>query len=172
MSVQEYAAAARTDKPFDGITPMEVAHQLDSYAEQTLQGVKALRKQAKGQEELLSTLIDLEAMAYLGRYYADKIRGAAELAIYRQDASLKKAHGKAIQHLSGAVTEWEAYAKVATRQYNPQLFSRTHYMDWWKILDDVKKELQTVKNEKPSEENRRKAMPESVNRQLKSSVSK
>ncbi|MFC1761760.1 hypothetical protein ACFL6U_06740 [Planctomycetota bacterium] len=42
-----------------------------------------------------------------------------------------------------------------------------------KIVDDnVKQELETVKNETPSEENRRKAMPSRVNRELKSSVSK
>jgi hypothetical protein len=171
LSVQEYAAALRAKEPFDGITPMEVAKRLDAYAEQTLNGVKTLRTQAGGQEEMLSTLMDLEAMAYLGRYYADKIRGAAELAVYRQDATRKQAHERAIQHLSDAVSEWEAYAKAATSQYQPQLFSRTHYMDWWKILDDVKKELQTVRNEKPSEENRRKAMPNNVGEELKSSVS-
>ena len=171
LSVQEYAAARREKKQFDGMTPMEVARRLDDEAERTLKGVNALRKQAGAQEELRATLVDLEAMAYLGRYYADKIRGAAELAVYRQDASLKQAHEKAIQHLSDAVSEWEAYAKAATRQYKPQLFSRTHYMDWWKILEDVKKELQTVKNEKPSEEKRQKAMPSGVNRELKSSVS-
>ena len=172
LSVQEYAAAVRADQPFDGITPMDVANNLDTWAEQTLQGAKALRRQAKGQEEMLSTLKDLEAMAYLGRYYADKICGAAKLAVYRQDSSLKQTHKEAIQHLGDAVSEWEAYAKAATGQYEPQLFSRTHYMDWWKILDDVKKELRTVRNETPSEENRRKAMPSSVDRELKSSVSR
>jgi hypothetical protein len=75
---------------------------------------------------------------------------------------MKDAHERAIQHLSNAVSEWEAYAKTATSQYTPQLFSRTHYMDWWKILDEVKKEFHTIKNEKPSEENRLKAMPSGV----------
>jgi len=172
LSVQEYAAAVLADKPFDGITPLEVARRLDEYAKQTLDGVKALRKQADGQEEMLSMLGDLEAMAYLGRYYADKIRGAAELAVYRLDSSKNQAHEKAIRHLNDAVSEWEAYAKAATSQYKPQLFSRTHYMDWWKILDDVKKELQTVTNEKPSAENRRKAMPKHGGKELNSSLSK
>jgi hypothetical protein len=111
LSVQEYAAAVRAGQPFDGITPMDVADNLDTWAEQTLGGVKTLRRQGEGQEEMLSTLQDLEAMAYLGRYYADKIRGAAELAIYRQDSLRKQAHNKAIQHLSDAVTEWEAYRR-------------------------------------------------------------
>lgn len=171
LSVQAYAAAVLADKPFDGMTPMEVADRLDGYARQTLKGVKSLRKQADGQEEMFAMLLDLEAMAYLGRYYADKIRGAAELAVYRQDSSRQQAHEKAIQHLSNAVSAWEAYAKAATSQYRPQLFSRTHYMDWWKILADVKQELQTVKHEKPSEETRRKAMPRNAEKALKSSVS-
>jgi hypothetical protein len=171
LSVQEYAAAVRADKPFDGITPMDVAQRLDDDADNTLVGVKTLRKKAKGQEELLSTLSDLEAMAYLGCYYADKIRGAAELAIYRQEPARKRAHEKAIGYLSDAVVDWEAYAKVATQQYEPQLFSRTHYMDWWKILKDVKKEVEMVRNEQPSEENKRKAMPRADGRELRSSVS-
>lgn len=165
LSVQEYASAVRADNGFNGITPMEVAENLDEYANTTLAGLSALRQQAEGQEEFLSALLDMEAMAYLGRYYADKIRGAAELAVYRQDSSMKQAHERAIQHFSDAVAEWEAYAKVATSQYKPQLFSRSHYMDWWKILDDVRKELQTVKDEKPSEENRQKAMPKVRNEQ-------
>lgn len=170
LSVQEYASAVLADEPFNGLTPMDVAENLDGYAKQTLAGVTSLRNQAGGEEELLSVLTDLEAMAYLGQYYADKIRGAAELAVYRQDFSRKGAHGKAIQYLSDAVAEWTAYAKAATSQYKPQLFSRTSYMDWWKILDDVKNELQTVKNETPSEENKRKALPNKSGNQLKSTT--
>jgi hypothetical protein len=134
LSVQEYASAVNTKTAarFDGITPLEVA-------KQTLEGVNSLRKKAGKNEELLSTLLDLETMAYLGRYYADKIRGAAELAVYRQDSTKKQAHEKAIQHLNDAIAEWEAYSRLATSQYKTQLFSRSHYMDWWKILEDVKK---------------------------------
>ena len=127
---------------------MEVADNLDHYAEQTLDGVKAMRKQASaGQKEFLSTLGDMEAMAFLGRYYADKIRGAAELAVFREDKNRADAHASAVKHFGNAVTEWEAYAKAATSQYKPQLFSRTHYMDWWKILEDVKKEAEAMKKE-------------------------
>lgn len=172
LSVQEYAAAVNAKKTssFDGITPMEVATNLDEYANSTLEGVKSLRKQAGENEELLSTLLDLEAMAYLGRYYADKIRGAAELAVYRQDSTKKQAHEKSIQYFNDAITEWETYAKLATSQYKTQLFSRSHYMDWWKILEDVKKEYQTVKNEMPSEENRLKAIPKVREILLKPSI--
>jgi hypothetical protein len=148
LSVQEYAEVILAGKPFDGITPLEVAEGLDQDAEQTLEGVKRLRNASTADhKELRSTLGDLEAMAYLGRYYADKIRGAAELAVFRADGERRASHQKAVDHLTEAAGEWEAYARAATAQYKPQLFSRTHYMDWWKILEEVKKEVETVRAE-------------------------
>ncbi len=148
LSVQEFADAVLTGKPFDGITPLEVADSLDASATQTLQGVAALRRTPHpDQKEFLSTLSDLEAMALLGRYYASKIRGAAELAVYRADPKRRANHERALAHFNQAVNDWEAYARSATSQYNPQLFSRTHYMDWWKILDEVKKEARSVQDE-------------------------
>jgi len=53
-----------------------------------------------------------------------------------------------IDHLTNAVEEWKTYTSVATKQYRPQLFSRTHYMDWWKLLDDVKQEVESIKKER------------------------
>lgn len=148
LSVQEYANAVLTGKPFDGITPIEVADALDESAAQTLEGAEALREHTTpNQKKLLSTLGDLEAMAYLGRYYANKIRGAAELAIYRADPERRANHERAVTHFTHAVRDWEAYARSATGQYNPQLLSRTHYLDWWKILEDVKKEARSVQDE-------------------------
>lgn len=147
LSVQEYAKAVIKGEVFDGITPMEVADNLDRLAQQTLAGVKTLRYQSYPGKELAATLTDMESMAYLGCYYADKIRGAAELAVYRADKSRKEHHQRAVDHLTDAVDEWEAYARTAASQYKTQLLSRTHYLDWWKLLDEVKKEVETVRNE-------------------------
>jgi hypothetical protein len=145
LSVQEYASAVIEDKPFDGITPMEVADNLDRLAQQTLAGVAKLRYQSRPRKELAATLTDMESMAYLGRYYADKIRGAAALAVFRADKNRQEHRRSAVRHFTNAVEEWEAYARIATSQYKPQLFSRTHYMDWWRILDEVKKEVELAK---------------------------
>ena len=51
-------------------------------------------------------LMDMESMSYLGRYYADKIRGAADLAVYRTDKNRKEHHRRAVEHLTNAVSEW------------------------------------------------------------------
>jgi hypothetical protein len=148
LSVQDYAKAVLAAKPFDGITPMEVANKLDGLAHRSLEGAEKLESAGDASQELAGTLTDIKAMAHLGRYYADKIRGAAQLAIFRADSSKRERKQRALQHLSDAVRDWEAYAKAASSAYRAQLFSRTHYMDWRKTLDDAKREVETVRNEK------------------------
>ena len=47
--------------------------------------------------ELAETLADIEAMAYLGEYYADKILGATDLAGYRKtkdSAMMRRSNGE------------------------------------------------------------------------------
>jgi hypothetical protein len=147
LSVQDYAAAVLASESFDGMTPMQVADRLDALAADSLAGTEKLGSSGTPSKELMATLTDIRAMAHLGRYYADKIRGAAQLAVFRADRSKTEYRERAVRHLSDAVQDWEAYAEVASSAYRPQLLSRTHYLDWWKILDDVKNEVETVRNE-------------------------
>jgi hypothetical protein len=146
LSVQDYAAAVIKGGRFDGITPMEVADRLDRLAGTTLEGVASLRKAAGAGKELKATLTDMEAMSHLGRYYADKIRGAAALAVFRADPKRKQWHQRAVGHLTDAIDEWQAYARVAGAAYRPQLLSRTHYLDWPKLLNDVKAERDKIRD--------------------------
>lgn len=86
-----------------------------------------------------------EAMAWLGRYYPARPCGEAELAVYRADHSRTDAHDRTVAQFSRAVEESSAGATAATKPNKTQRFSRTDVMDWWKILDDGKKELATVR---------------------------
>ena len=116
-------------------------------AERSLQGVEKVESAGQPSKELAATLTDILALAHLGRYYADKIRGAAALAVFRSNKQQTTFHQQAVQHLTNAVPEWEAYAKLSTKHYRPQLFSRTHYLDWWKLLEAVKQEVEAVRKE-------------------------
>ena len=147
LSVQDYASAVIKGEGFAGTTPLEVADNLDALAQKTLDGAKTLARTSRPGKELAATLGDMESIAWLGRYYADKIRGAAEIAVFRADPKRESAHARAVVHLANAVGKWENYARSSAGRYRPQLFSRTHYMDWWKILADVKKEALTVRSE-------------------------
>jgi len=148
LSVQEYAQAVVKNREFDGRTPFDVADKLDRLAAQALDGVKILRTAPNLSKDLASALTDMESLAYMGRYYGDKIRGAADLAVYRADKTRKRNHARAVQHLENAVEEWEAYTRTATSQYKPQLLSRNYYLDWERLLVEVKKEADRVKLER------------------------
>jgi hypothetical protein len=64
------------------------------------------------------------SMAYSDRYYADRVRGATDLAVvFRADPRREEHQERAVPHLVDAVKEWQAYARVATSQYRLQLFS-------------------------------------------------
>jgi hypothetical protein len=79
-------------------------------------------------KELRLTLGDYEAMAHLGNYYAEKILGAAQLALYDSTGAAERKQ-EAIAHLTAALAHWKQYAAAATAQYKPQLFNRVGNVD-------------------------------------------
>lgn len=147
LSITEWAKTIVGGKELKGITPLQVADKLDDYANAALEKLPKLRSYKGHNVELKETLNDIESMAYLGRYYADKMRGAAKLAIFREDISQKKYNAEAVAHLKDAVEEWKAYAAIVSSQYKPQLMARTSYMDWNRILPEVEEEVESVEQE-------------------------
>ena len=70
-----------------------------------------------------------------------------DLAVFRADKSRARHHRLAVLHLENAVGEWQAYTRIATSQYKPQLLSRTNYLDWEQLLKDVRREWEAVSAE-------------------------
>ncbi len=147
QTVMDWGKAEVVGGKTEGISPLEVADELDAYAETVLTALLNLRQGITHNPELKETLNDIEGMAYLGRYYADKMRGAAKLAAFREDTQQKQYNVQAVQHLNEAVEEWKAYTDIMTSQYKPQLLARTDYLDWSLILKGVEKEAEDVANE-------------------------
>ncbi|TWU40650.1 Ig-like domain-containing protein [Novipirellula artificiosorum] len=148
VSVTDWAKAVLSKKPVKGLTPLQVADNLDGFAATAQSALTALRQNANGNVELLETLNDIESMAFLGRYYADKTRGAAKLALFREsNRESKPFHAEAVAHFQDAVEEWRQYARVLTPQYKTQLLARTHFLDWNATLKEVENELAKVESE-------------------------
>jgi len=98
--------------------------------------------------ELKETLNDIDSMAFLGRYYADKMRGAAKLALYREGGRQESKYlDQSVSHLEDAVDEWKAYSAVLTPQYKTQIGARANSMDWNGTLKHVEQEVETVREE-------------------------
>lgn len=142
VSIPEYADNVLTGKSMDGITPPQVAAELQNYSQTTLEQLKVLRARTENiGKELRLTLTDMEAMAHLGNYYSSKISGAVGLCLYEKS---KNADHKdsAVHRLNEGIKHWEHYASVASRLYRPQLLARTRMLDWWKIWEEVKKDAE------------------------------
>ena len=117
--------------PFDAAeniektTPFDVASNIEEYADQAMYGVQRIRASAtKRQErELLYTLDDIEAMALLGFYYSNKIKGATFLCLYGKSRN-KRYRENAVCFLRTASDYWLMYSEKSKIMYKPQLLDR------------------------------------------------
>ena len=108
-----------------------------------------LRARAGKDKELRQTLGDIEAQARLGQYYAAKIEGAAELALF--DATSDNSHqAAAVKHLESALNSWRDYAKAYTNQYKqPLLYNRVGVVDIPKFADKAAADIELARQWKP-----------------------
>lgn len=155
ISITDYLK--RRGKPVAGrapVTPLDVAGNLERLASETLEGVAYLRSSGEGLDELGSVLTDLETMAWLGRYYASKIRGATALARYRLDGGVS-ARDESVAHLSRARSEWNEYSRLALSQYRPQHLARARLLDWERLSEGVFNDIVIAREAKTFAEDNR-----------------
>ena len=139
VNVATYCDRFLKNVPLRDTTPPQVAESLKGDAETTLKLLSEMPQQV-ADKELRLTLGDLKAMAHLGDYYAEKILGAAELALF--DRTGKAEHRQsAVDHLQLALDHWRKYAAVAGSQYRPQLLTRIGYVDLNALTDKVQADV-------------------------------
>ncbi len=109
----------------------KAADEIQGHADYVLQELVKLQN-IKGDKTWQRTLGDMEAMAHLGNYYAEKIRAADNKEDKKEQA---------IVHLKKALKHWENYAEVGRKQYKPQLLSRAGLADWQKGYENAKKDI-------------------------------
>lgn len=120
------------------ITPPQVAEALKSDADTALKLLSQMP--AAKEKELRLTLGDLTAMAHLGNYYAEKILGATDLALFEKTGK-PELQASAVAHLEKALGHWKKYAAVTTAQYKPQLLTRIGYVDLNALTERVQHDI-------------------------------
>jgi hypothetical protein len=118
MSVKAFVSG---ESPGGRLTPLQVADSLQRFADAGLQKVEGLT--AGADKELRQTLGDVRAMAWLGRYYAEKIRGAVDLCRFQKGGD-RADHARATSHLRTAADNWRQYAELWSAQYTGQVLTR------------------------------------------------
>jgi len=124
-------------------TPPEVAFMLNDNADSALILLKKI--DAGSNKELSYILNDIESMAYLGKYYSNKINGAANLALFRQTKAIP-IQEIAVKQLTEALKYWKLYTASALKQYrNPLWTNRVGNVDWVRLTEEVKNDIEIVK---------------------------
>ena len=148
MDIREWRQKLLTKEKMDQTTPLEISAALDEAATKTFIALKALREPAKQDAELQNNLIDCECLAWLGRYYASKIRGACSLALF--DASSDKdEQTTALGHLTAALANWKNYAALRDSHYVPALYNRLGFVDITALTKDAAADLEIARDWKP-----------------------
>lgn len=146
QSIPDYVKAVVSNGKPTQLNPLEVSHQIHAHSDKALLLVAQLK--AGKNKELSNTLADIRSMAWLGKYYAHKIHGATSLALFRETGD-KKYQAEAVDQLTKALDYWVKYYQNAMKQYrNPLWTNRVGYVDWVKLTDEVKKDIELAKKEK------------------------
>jgi len=150
LNIAEWRAQLAAGKKFTGTTPLEIAATLETNANAALHALPQLQSAvitpAASASEYTATLGDIEAMAHLGLYYAAKIRGACDLALYDQSGDATQ-QAAAVKHLEDALTHWKNYVAAYTRQYvQPVLYNRTGVVDLPKQTENVAADVQMARD--------------------------
>lgn len=119
----------------EGISPVEIADSLDYWGDQVLREVDKITGDS---DDLPAVKSDLKAFAWLGKYYANKIRAA--VLMERMVSSNEKSELQlALKETMGAATSaWLQYADISSANYHPQMYARVQSMDWKKLTEQVR----------------------------------
>ena len=148
LTIPQYVESLQMNSQYMGTTPLQIADQLDSLAKQVLTFTDAqIVSEGKINSSYDELLYDLRAWASMGKYYADKIRGAFYLHAYRSGMGDENQQ-KAIASLTSALQNWKAYAAAASRNYKPQFMAKTRTIDWETLTHDVANDIELARSNK------------------------
>ena len=139
LNIIEWRTSLLANQKPDGVTPLEIAATLEANATRALDALPQLQRGSVAPvgnaKEYAATLGDIEAMSHLGLYYAAKIRGACDLALFDKTGDVQQ-QATAVQHLEAALSHWKNYSTAYTRQYvQPVLYNRAGWVDIPKLTE-------------------------------------
>ncbi len=133
ISIPDYTKSYLTGAKTEGETPFQVAEKIIQNADHALKW--ADEQSMEIDKDLRITIDDIKTIAWLGKYFAHKIRGATFLALFRESLD-RECYEKVIEELNVSAGYWRHYAAIATANYhNPLWTNRVGFVDWRKNFD-------------------------------------
>lgn len=130
----------------DLISPLAVADTLEMFSNTAFASLKKLPKPIHTSAlELNQTLSDIEDFAWIGMYYAEKIRAACDLALLNATSD-EKYRESSLQHLELAKKYWTSYAAIYSVKNKPALYNRVGKVDVEQLKTKVNDDINIVRN--------------------------
>jgi len=142
LNITDYTNKVIHNEEITGITPFEVADNLEGFASHTMQLISNI--ETGDNVELQLTRNDITAWAHLGNYYSGKIRGATNLQLFlaTDDSSYRK---KSIRNLEEALAHWNRYVRVMDAHYHGRTYARTGKLDWNDLTREVEQDIEIAR---------------------------
>ena len=133
IPIAKYAESTARGLMPRGTTPYQVADRIDARADAviaTLNTYGSTQRPRRAMLEFTRTQNDILMMALLGKYYAAKIRGATELALFRS-TGIRSHQVLAVKYLNVAAEKANAYASRISAFRAPRIWTnRVGYVDF------------------------------------------
>ena len=129
-------------------TPFEVAQLLRGYANAVFNSMSDLPSFSN--DELNRTLGDIKAMAHLGNYYSQKIRGATYLKLY-DETGIREYRRRSISALEAASNHWKDYKNECYKRYKDHIMSRGHqHFNWDEKYQNTRDDIEFARDFDPN----------------------
>lgn len=143
QSIPDYVKMSVESGTSDLKSPLEVAQLLHGQSDRAIEIIAGF--EPRENKELKVTIHDIKTMALLGKYYAYKIAGATQLAMFRETGE-KQYQDQSVIELNNALEAWKKYASAALEQnVNPLWTNRVGYVDWNQITQWVADDIEIAK---------------------------
>ena len=145
QSIPDYVKMVLADSTTVLKNPFEVSQILHTKSNKALQLLEEMN--SVDNKELKLTMHDIKTMALLGKYYAFKIAGSTQVAMYRETKE-KGYQEKAVVELEEALKYWNLYTEAVLQQNVNHIWTnRVGYVDFIKITDWVAQDIEIAKEE-------------------------
>ncbi len=148
LCIRDWRKRLLDRQPMTETTPLDIAQALEGAAAATFAALDSLRECATSDPELQKNVTDCEALAWLGRYYASKVRGSCALSLF-DATSAPIERSAALRHLTEALAHWKNYAAIRDANYVSALYNRVGYIDITALTEKAAADIAIVKDWKP-----------------------
>ena len=137
------ALAGRLDGRY---TPIEVADWIDGFVDQASDHAATLRVADQSDPQVRRTVVDVEVLIRLGRFFAAKFRSAAEYALYQQSGDRGRLEA-ALVHNTTARDSWSQINRLTEGVYQANLMfgpERNEHGSWTDRLPAIEADVEAM----------------------------